>query len=57
MVKVPQLSAHRGLLPICGNRLPHVAASYLLHFRALVEYPRIELGTSVLSGLRSNLLN
>ena len=57
MVKVPQLSAHRGLLPIYGNRLPHVAASYLLHFRALVEQDRIELSTSTLSEWHSNLLN
>ena len=40
-------TAHRGLLTTCGSSQPHVAASYLLHFRALacqVEFePHIRL--------------
>ena len=34
MVKVPQLSAHRGFLITCGSYQPHVAATYLLHISA-----------------------
>ena len=58
------LVAVSSLQTFSGSGMSHTLLTFTALFLVgerlrtpLVEYPRIELGTSVLSGLRSNLLN